>query len=196
MPRPSDTNKPEDTARQRARLAQERQKEQTESQGRMAMASTFNQINEEAGVFDPVSGDLVEKGVTEAQEEQVIAQHAELRNDDEVIEGDAAHINPLGMVNPGGPRVGPLGVPIPSDLAGPDPDQIESTVGMVAAAAAAVPSLRRKNQGEVVVRMAADVQPTIGQGSPAWDLKRGKRYRLPRNVADHLKEKGVLLSYN
>lgn len=45
----------------------------------------------------------------------------------------------------------------------------------------------------VVIRVLADIQPTIGQGPNAsWDFKKGRRYQVPAYVASHLDEKGLV----
>lgn len=44
----------------------------------------------------------------------------------------------------------------------------------------------------VVVRVAENIQDmTIGAGNH-WSFQTGKKYKVPKNVADHLKEKGYL----
>jgi hypothetical protein len=56
-----------------------------------------------------------------------------------------------------------------------------------------VQRMKPADERMVVVRVLADVQPTIGQGPNAsWDFKKGRRYRVPQYVANHLDEKGLV----
>jgi hypothetical protein len=48
----------------------------------------------------------------------------------------------------------------------------------------------------VVVRLNATVEPTIGQGpNSRWNFQKGKRYRVPAWVAEHLEEKHLVSSW-
>lgn len=47
-----------------------------------------------------------------------------------------------------------------------------------------------------VIRLKETVEPTIGQGpNSRWNFQKGKRYRVPMHVADHLDDKGLVASW-
>lgn len=46
------------------------------------------------------------------------------------------------------------------------------------------------SEQEVVIRVNEDLNPTIGAKS--YSFKVGQKYKVPKTVADHLEEKGVL----
>lgn len=56
-----------------------------------------------------------------------------------------------------------------------------------------VQRMKSADERMVVIRVLADIQPTIGQGPNAsWDFKKGRRYQVPAYVANHLDEKGLV----
>lgn len=46
------------------------------------------------------------------------------------------------------------------------------------------------SEQEVIIRVNEDLNPTIGAKS--YSFKVGQKYKVPKSVADHLEEKGVL----
>lgn len=46
------------------------------------------------------------------------------------------------------------------------------------------------SEQEVIIRVNEDLNPTIG--AKAYTFKVGQKYKVPKYVADHLEEKGVL----
>jgi hypothetical protein len=208
--RPGDTNRPEDTARASARLNAEQQAAKDEAARTMAMASSINAVNESDGLYDGKSGELVESGLSDVETAQVAQRYQVAMDEDFVTDGEDAKLDNTGFVRPPGiAAVGPLGLPIDPEGRTPDDVEMARASDHVLAAASAeagrmvqqylppepapvVPVPRQERQ--VIIRVADDIQPTIGAGS-TWDFKRGKRYKVPEYVANHLNEKGLVLAF-
>lgn len=195
---PNNTNAPEDTRMQRDRMATQRDSEQQKRVGELSMISATDTADKADGVWDGQTGELIEGGLTEEQLEALEASHiGEMAGEDEIIRPADSMRPPLGSADlPMG--IGPNGTPIALDE--PEPDEITP----------AIPDLPRVGAGERparqvqvldraaatrVVRVNADIDPTIGQGPQSqWHFLKGKRYEVPLHVAHHLSEKGYVSS--
>ncbi len=195
--RPGDTHVPEDTARARARLAEEQSEAQRGAAGRMAMISDVAAADTESGVYDGQTGDLIESAMT-VEDLQAVARRHQVIDPDEVIEPEDSKLENLGVVRPpGAPALGPLGTPIDPEgnTEADDVEQAYST-DMDENPAQELPQVVRQERKDrfVVIRVAEDIQPTIGAGS-TWNFQKGKKYKVPEHVANHLNEKGLVVAY-
>jgi hypothetical protein len=201
---------PEDTRMARDRMAAENRAEQQEAGKRMALISAQGSADDQDGVFDGQSGDLLDAGMTPDQE-AALGRQLQIGDPDEVIED--AHFQGAPAYTPeDGERVGANGVPIVEAGAEEDPDVVHAvrpTGGLRPdmVAPEEVPDVARVGAGQTdtrivrhkqaerqrVVRVNASIQPTIGQGpGNTWDFQEGRKYRVPESVANHLAEKGYV----
>lgn len=192
--------KPEDTAMQTRRMKEEQEKAAADRQSELSMINTVETADDRDGVWDGQNGELLESGMDPETEDQV-RRYLQIPDeaDDDIIEPDDAQVTtrPSQQVRSDGPRVGPLGVPI-------DPEAIEEMRDDVEDARADYTPERpgltvqrvEKRQRLRVIRVNADLDPTIGQGPDSqWHFKKGRRYRVPEHVAFHLHEKGYVSAW-
>lgn len=185
---------PEDTRMQTARLAAEAKQAQQDRAGELTMITAKQTADELSGVFDPQDGSLVQSGLSLSQEAEIRRQQQIAEDVDEIIDGEDA-VAPMEQhfVRTDGPAIGPNGVPIePQEEmaldrvteAAPDFDERAPQF-----AEALVQPKRKK-----VVRLNADIDPTIGRGRN-YHFLAGRRYRVDEDVAAHLHEKGYVSSF-
>jgi hypothetical protein len=187
---------PEDTKMQRDRMQAEHRQELLEREGEIAMVSKVDAADAERGIYDPITGDLIESALTDEEHEALARQH-HLRPDEDGVIDPFANPNPIKPPAVEG-AVGPNGVPIYS--AEEDPDLIHDTsqelvpdvvpVGAGGRPSKVAVSVAR-NEPMEVIRLNATIEPTIGQGNTI-KFEEGKRYRVPRYIAQHLHEKGYI----
>lgn len=214
---PGQTATPEDTRMQRQRMQNEAEKTQQSRTGELSMITATETADDTDGVWDGQSQELIESGMTTEQRDHLEAQNAgELAGEDDIIDQEDAQRSPLTAA--GVPQgMGPNGLPI-GDTLSEDPDVIHEAraenqgkqrndaelervplpdtpkVGLGEAPARQVRHLNR-SQATRVVRLNATLDPTIGQGPDSqWHFVKGKRYRVPIHVANHLAEKGYIAS--
>lgn len=186
----------EDTKMQHDRLQAEAKAVQQTRKGEIAMASAFMQADDQDGVWDGQSGELVESGMSE-EEQDALARYHQLVED---ADGITEPVKMQQRLTPVEGAIGPLGTPIYSSEE--DPDEIIETVHQ----AEIVPDLPKVGVGTrdiktaipvkrsepmEIIRLNATVTPTIGKDN-TWDFQEGRRYRVPRYVAIHLHEKGLI----
>lgn len=194
------THRPEDTRAQRDRQKAEQEQAAAERQDQLTMINATETADDRDGLWDPQDGTLVESGMDPQTEEQLrrYMQIPPSEGDDVIPEEDALSSSaPSQQVRSDGPRVGPLGTLI-------DPETIEEMNDDVVVSEAdytpARPGLQvaraEKKERKRIVRINADLDPTIGQGpNSQWHFKKGRRYEVPERVAFHLHEKGYVSSW-
>lgn len=184
--------KPEDTRMQRARLKSETDSAQQARVGELSMISAKETADDAQGVWDGQNGELIESGMAPEQENFLRRQAQIVEDPDEIISDEDAHPNPTNL-NVRSDGIGPLGVPI--DLS-PLSDDVEEAMPAPTPRATMVVESAHRQERKVVIRVNADLEPTIGQGPNArWNFLKGKRYRVPEHVANHLHEKGYVSSW-
>jgi len=186
------TTRPEDTRMQRERMQDELEKAQAERAGQLTMISAKERADDNSGVWDPETGDLLESGIT--PEELETYRDDSLRGEDEVIE-DARRPTPVMEALSNG--VGPNGIPVRSAAERRSEDAIvdpEESRPPVATLTRRSPVVQDDRARMVIARINSDIDATVGAGN-TYALKRGKRYRLPKHVADHLIEKGYVADH-
>lgn len=177
--------------------------DQQRREGELSMATAREIADERDGVYDPQDGELVDSGLTAEQEEQLYAE-SQLAEGDEIIEPEVASRVRLGehRVRSDGPAIGPTGVPIIPESEVPDDsiidlsdDEPSSEPLPEVSPARKITKVQRAAQ-VAIVRVNTDLDMTYGQYEPnLWRLKKGRRYRLPINVANHLHEKGLVATW-
>lgn len=166
----------------------------------MTMANATEIADERDGVWDPQGGGLIESGLTPEQEADLYVAIQFSEDDDSIIEPEVASALPRGehRVRSDGPAIGPNGVPIQPEAEIPDDSIVDLTVMApvpTPAPARQIAKVQRTAQVQVV-RVTTDLDMTYGQGdNNRWNLQKGKRYRLPTDVANHLHEKGLVATW-
>lgn len=194
----------EDTKMQSERLIAEQKAEQQARRGEISMASTVDSADDEYGLWDGQSGELVESALSDEDKETLARVNHLVEDDDGITEFPSEQLYASQKINqPVSPEgaIGPTGVPIFTPEI--DPDEIIETVHntpapipdapMVGAGAQpykTVVPVKRTEPMEII-RLNADINATIGKDNH-WNLQEGRRYRVPRYVAQHLKEKGLV----
>jgi hypothetical protein len=176
--------------------------EQQQRAGEITMSTAKEVADERDGLYDAQDGTLLEPGLSPEQQ-QVLWEETQQAEGDEIIEPEVASRTPLGehRVRADGPAIGPNGVPIiqPEDAVSDD-----SLIDLTDEAPAPLPEpapLRQvqrvqRTERVTIVRVNSDLNMTYGQGTNStWNLVKGRRYKLPIDVANHLHEKGLVATW-
>lgn len=164
------------TGQQRQRLTEEKAKELADRQKEIGLVNQVDIVVEEEGVFDPISGEMVELS-SEAQTRIEGLQEPVVVDDDPILDPTAPP-----------PVYDPM-----KDLREVQTQQATKTV---------VPNkLEVQDLGPEpitvqdewrVIRVNSDIdEMTYGAGN-VYTFQRGRRYRVPRDLYDWLESRGVV----
>lgn len=185
---------PEDTRMQTARLAAEAKKAQQDRAGELTMITAKQSADDLSGVYDPKDGSLLVSGLSEAQEAEIRRQQQIAEDVDEIIDDEDA-VAPLEQhfVRTDGPQIGPNGVPIEPAMEMAT-DRVTEAVADFDERAPEIVEAVKQPVRKVVVRINADIDPTIGRGR-TYHFLEGRRYSVSPDVAAHLHEKGYVSTF-
>lgn len=166
------------TGQERERLAREQAAEITEAQKRVGVVNAIDQVIEADGVFDPTTGDVVEMpdGVNEAIEQVSYEEN----DDDEVIDVTAGPSSLRSM-------------DAMQDLRDPTPQQKPKPMKPNPMEIQDVPDVLVAEDEYVTFRVNTDVEDmTFGADRPLNNFVRGRKYRGPRDLYNHLESRGII----
>ena len=196
------TTKPEDTRMQRDRMQAEKEREQADRASELSMITAKESADDRDGVWDGQNGELLQAGMDEDTQEQMrryLQAPGGPDEEDEIFDPEDAQITtrPSQQVRRDGPNIGPNGVPIDPQAIEQMRDDVEEAVADYTPERPNVTVQRVQQTDRLrVIRVNADLDPTIGQGpNSQWHFKKGRRYRVPEHVAFHLHEKGYVSSW-
>ena len=171
-------NRGDFTATERDRLTTENAEELARRQKEVGLVNQVQEMVDEEGVFDPASGALLEGPDVDAveyvgDEDEIIDASTDpaATKREQVTDPLKDFQNPITQQAPKTRRANPRGVDVVEE------DDFEPVV---------------VEAEYVVIRASDDLEDfTFGAGNN-YTLVRGRKYRLPKAVADHLDEKGYV----
>lgn len=165
------------TGRERQRLTEEKAQELSERQKEIGLVNQVDLVTEEEGVFDPVTGELVElpesaqSKIAQLQDQPVVVE------DDPILDPAAPQHIADPMKNFQDLETKQRAKPMPSnplevqDL-GPEPITVEDEWK--------------------VIRVNTDIEEMTYGAENNLTFLRGRRYRVPRHLYDWLDSRGVV----
>jgi hypothetical protein len=201
------------TGRKRDQLAKEQAEAQKQREGELTTITAQAQVEQDNGVYDPATGQLLNADEVQAEKDRVLeefrrAQSATLAPGTRQPGHTDAEVDTNGVMYVRGQEETPVqtndteiigrGIESPSDVVGGTPADavMRQVVDRANPPARAVMDLGVQelggDEGRVTIRVNEDLEKvTIGAGNH-YDFEAGRRYSVPKHVADHLEEKGYV----
>lgn len=204
------------TGRKRDQLQKEQAEEQKRREGELTTITAQQEVEEDNGVYDPKSGALLNADEVQAQQEAVLrqfreAQSATLAPGTRQPGNAGTEVDSNGVMYVEGQEETPVqtndteiigrGPETPFEVVGgtPSDEVMRQVVDRANPPASAVvdlgvQELRRGEGGGrlVTIRVNEDLDNvTIGVDNH-YNFQAGRQYKVPKNVADHLEEKGYV----
>lgn len=202
------------TGRKRDELAKQQAEAQKEREGELTTITAQQQVEQDNGVYDPASGSLLNEEEVRAAQERALdafrsAQTANLAPGTRQPGHVDAEIDPdTGVMYVRGQEETPVqtndtkiigrGPESPSEVIGGTPAdalmrQVVDTANPPARSVVDLGVQEVSGEGRnVTIRVNEDLENvTIGAGT-LYNFEAGRRYSVPKNIADHLEEKGYI----